>query len=157
MKSCGSIFPYFKFVVSSYLIIIILLHSLRKQPTFCDATNGFPTKWYLRNEPINFILITLHYPDLGSAFDWLKMYFHQSKSPFRSGYKCQSLVWNFCACSSEIILQYWRCEMLAQSVLSLACEHRCISGHRLSPPTLGWTIDFILPDIVNVWTKFSLC
>ena len=31
----------------------------------------FPAKWHLRNECRNFILMTSHYPDLGSASDWL--------------------------------------------------------------------------------------
>ena len=44
--------------------------SLRKQPTFRDATTGFPSKWRLRNAGRNSILMTHHYPDLGSAFDW---------------------------------------------------------------------------------------
>ena len=47
------------------------LISLRKQPTFGDATTGFPAKWRLRNEPRNSILMTCHYQDLGSASDWL--------------------------------------------------------------------------------------
>ena len=46
------------------------LCSLRKQPTFGDATTGFPAKWRLRNEGRNSILMTRHYPDLGSASDW---------------------------------------------------------------------------------------
>ena len=45
--------------------------SLRKQVTFGNATTGFPAKWCLRNKHRNFILITRHYPDLGSASDWL--------------------------------------------------------------------------------------
>ena len=44
--------------------------SLRKQPTFGDATTGFPVKCRLRNERRNSILMTCHYPDLGSASDW---------------------------------------------------------------------------------------
>ena len=44
--------------------------SLRKQPTFGDATTGFPAKWRLRNKRRNSILITRHYPDLGSTSDW---------------------------------------------------------------------------------------
>ena len=44
--------------------------SLRKRPTFGDATPGFPAKWRLRNERRNSILMTRHYPDLGSASDW---------------------------------------------------------------------------------------
>ena len=40
--------------------------SMRKQPTFGDVTTGFPAKWRLRNGGRNSILITRHYPDLGS-------------------------------------------------------------------------------------------
>ena len=43
-----------------------------KQLTFHDATAGFPTKWHLRNKRRNSILMTCHYPDLGSTSDWLK-------------------------------------------------------------------------------------
>ena len=50
--------------------------SLRKQTTFCNATNGFSAKWRLRNERRNAILMTCHYPDLGSASDWLKQTSH---------------------------------------------------------------------------------
>ena len=46
------------------------LYSLREQPTFSDAITGFAAKWRLRNERRNSILMTHHYPDLGSAFDW---------------------------------------------------------------------------------------
>ena len=46
--------------------------SLRKQATFRDTTNGFPAKWRLSNDRKNSILMTFHYPDLGSASDWLK-------------------------------------------------------------------------------------
>ena len=41
--------------------------SLRKQPTFRDATTGFPGKWCLRNELRNSVLMTRHYLDL---FGW---------------------------------------------------------------------------------------
>ena len=57
--------------------------SLRKQPTFGDATTGFPTKWRLRNERRNSILMTHHYPDLGSASDWLSQ-ISQMARPIRS-------------------------------------------------------------------------
>ena len=32
--------------------------------------HGFPTKWCLRNDCRNFIMMTCHYPDLGGASDW---------------------------------------------------------------------------------------
>ena len=54
--------------------------SLRKQPTFSDATTGFPAKWRLRStERRNSILMTRHYPDLGRAFDWLKQRSHVTR------------------------------------------------------------------------------
>ena len=48
----------------------LLSYSLRKQMTFYNATTGFPTKWGLRNECRNSILMIHHYPDLSSASDW---------------------------------------------------------------------------------------
>ena len=39
--------------------------SLRKQPTFGDATTGFTAKWRLRNERRNSIPMMRNYPDLG--------------------------------------------------------------------------------------------
>ena len=50
--------------------------SLRKQPTFGNATTGFPAKWRLRNERRNSTLMTGHYPDLGSASAWLNQISH---------------------------------------------------------------------------------
>ena len=44
--------------------------SLRKQPTFGDVITGFPAKWRLKNERRNSILMTRHYPHLGSASHW---------------------------------------------------------------------------------------
>ena len=56
--------------VSRFLLIHDLSHaSLRKQLTCGAATTGFPTKWHLRNERRNSILMTCHYLDLGSASD----------------------------------------------------------------------------------------
>ena len=43
--------------------------SVTRQPTVCDATTGFLAKWHLRNELRNSMLMTCHYPDLGSASD----------------------------------------------------------------------------------------
>ena len=46
--------------------------SLGKQPTFRDATRHYfpPAKQRLRNDCRNSILMTHHYPDLGSVSDW---------------------------------------------------------------------------------------
>ena len=59
--------------------IFLKLRNLRKQPTFCNATTGFPTKWRLRNERRNFIAMTCHYPDPDSASDWLKQISHMAR------------------------------------------------------------------------------
>ena len=47
-------------------------NSLRKQPMFREVTTWALAKWRLSNELRNSILMTCHYPDLGSASDWLK-------------------------------------------------------------------------------------
>ena len=60
-----------------------VMGSLRKQSTFGEATTGFPAKWRLRNESRNSILMTRHYPDLGSACDWLNQ-ISQVARPIRS-------------------------------------------------------------------------
>ena len=57
--------------------------SLRKQPTFRNATTGYPTKWCLRKKHKNSIVMTHQYPDLGSASDWLKQISHAAQ-PIRS-------------------------------------------------------------------------
>ena len=60
-------------------------YSLRKQPTFGDASasTGLPAKWRLRNERRNSILITRHYPVPVSASDWLIQFSHAAR-PIRS-------------------------------------------------------------------------
>ena len=46
---------------SRFLSQIQHIFSLRKWPTFRDATTGFPAKWRLRNEGTNFKLMTCHW------------------------------------------------------------------------------------------------
>ena len=53
--------------------------SLIKQLTFLDVTTGFPAQWCLRNGRRNSILMTFHYPHLGSASDWLKQISHAER------------------------------------------------------------------------------
>ena len=53
---------------------------MRKQPIFHDATPGFPAKWRLRDECRHSIMMTRHYPDLGSASDWLKQIFSHRRT-----------------------------------------------------------------------------
>ena len=61
--------------------------SLRKRPTFGDATTGFFAKWRLRNERRNSVLMR-HYQDLGSASAWLNQISHAAR-PIRS----TTLIW----------------------------------------------------------------
>ena len=68
-------------------------HSLRKHPTSRDATSGFPAKWRLRNERRKTILLTRHYPDLGSASDWMKQ-ISTNQNHYPDMGKDTSLVWN---------------------------------------------------------------
>ena len=60
--------------------------SRRNQPTFRDATIVFAAKRRLGNKRRNSILMTRHYPDLGSESDWLKICLNQSKAPPRSSH-----------------------------------------------------------------------
>ena len=54
------------------------MNSPRKQPSFRDASNGFPAKRRLRNEPRNSILMTCYYLDPGSASDIMKQIFRST-------------------------------------------------------------------------------
>ena len=66
-----SLVSYLFWSCSIFFLLFGLIGSLRKLSTFRHATTGFPVKWRLRNERRNSILITRHYPDLGSGSDWL--------------------------------------------------------------------------------------
>ena len=54
-----------------------------KQPTLRNAATGFPAKWRLRKDRRNSILMTRHYPELGSASDW-SCHVGNLLQPFRS-------------------------------------------------------------------------
>ena len=56
--------------------------------TFWDTTSGISSKWRLKHQRRNTILMTSHYPDLGCASDWLKQT-SVMKRPMRSA----SLFW----------------------------------------------------------------
>ena len=52
---------------------------LWKRPAIRGTIIGFPAKWRLS------MLMMCHYPDLGVAFDWLRIYLSQSEALPRSG------------------------------------------------------------------------
>ena len=78
----------------------------QKQPTFCDATVPLvsPRNDFLRNERRNSILMTRHYPYLGSASDWScgKCASANQKRYSVLG-SVTSSVWNFCTPLSDVI------------------------------------------------------
>ena len=68
----------FFFRISHFFVIFSMhvgRHSWRKNSVKSSRIsrrhNWFPAKWLPRNDWRNSILMTLHYPDLSSAFDWL--------------------------------------------------------------------------------------
>ena len=73
--SCRSIFSIFLFVQKAYMYLNLFtsfkIFASHINLSFGDATTGFPAKGRMRNECRNFILMTRHYLDLGSAADWL--------------------------------------------------------------------------------------
>ena len=77
------------------------VHSLRKQPTFRNATTGFPAKRRLRNEHKNSILITRHHPDLVSVLVVPRGKFRKFASSNAKHYPDLGSdtfsVWNFCS------------------------------------------------------------
>ena len=77
-------------------ILSVILPQKRKQPTFCDATSGFPRKICLRNGCRNSVLMWLH---------------HQSEEQPRSGYLRAISMEFLLARFSDVILrgnQCWR-------------------------------------------------
>ena len=94
----------------------ITYYSLRKQPTFRDATTGFAAKWRLSAEIPNWRHVTtqIWVVLLIGRAGW-KIWFNQSEALPYLGSDVSS-VWNFCARFSEVIWRgsnRWRHEMLA--------------------------------------------
>ena len=83
------------------------LSSLRKQPTFGDATTGFPARWRLRNERRNSILMGVTTQIwVETLIGWIKFptgKTNQKRYPDLGS--DASSVWTFCARSSDVI---WR-------------------------------------------------
>lgn len=78
--------------------------SVRKQLTFCNTKMHwfqFPAKWCLRNKGGNSILMTQHCPDLVNASECMRQIFNQSEDLGSDA----SLVWEFCASCSDVILK----------------------------------------------------
>ena len=85
--------------------------SLKKQPTFLDVTTSFPAKWRLKNWRRNSILMTRHYPDLGSV---------------------TSQVWHSCARFSDVISwenQWCQCRLFFQASSLRVIWHFSLDFH----------------------------
>ena len=110
--------------------------SLRKPPTFGDATAGFPTKWRLRNKHTNSIMKMHLYLVLGSG---------------------TSSVWNFCTRFSDII---WRgnlsgkvanCQLFSQATVE-AMHGKGTSGYRCKIFSVSHFVDSLLcPFKLDSW------
>ena len=92
---------HIQLIISLVCLFINGCSCLRRQTTFGDANTGFPAKWRLRNEHRNSILMTHHYPDLGSASDWLNQISHAADQSDLSS--DASSVWNSCTRFSNVI------------------------------------------------------
>ena len=113
----------------------------RKQPTFREATKGFPAKWRLRNERRNSIRWCV------TTQIWVVLLIGWNKFPrgttnqkhYPDQGRDTSSVWNFCARFSDVISRrnrWWRLEMSA-----------VFSGYGSSSRTV------IVND--NIWASFQ--
>ena len=111
-RTCeGMCLVSFKLFSHTTMPFLRFYDSLRKQPSGHLATLLLVSrqkKWRLRNKSRNFILMKCHYPDLGSASDWLNHVFprgttNQKHHPDLGS--DASSVWNFWAGFSDVI---WR-------------------------------------------------
>ena len=112
--------------VASYSAVIAVQYSLRKQPTFRDATTGFPAKWRLRNDCRNSILMTRHYPDLVIASDWLEQIFHAAR-PIRSTTR-QVISMEFLQSFLDVISRSRKTRVVSRKV---SCFHLAMSSTAL--------------------------
>ena len=90
---------------------------------------AFPQKTRRRNERRNYILMTHHYPDLGSASDWSCRVGNESTNQKHYpdlGSDASSL-WNFCARFADVI---WRGKPLVASP-NVGCFRRLILVSRV--------------------------
>ena len=100
---------YFTHLFGLELYLSPFFSSLTNQPTFWDATTGFPTKWCLGNEHKMSILMTHHYPDQGSASRWLKIYFiHSEAVPRSAGFRGFIKVFNRRATKFDTRAKNWQ-------------------------------------------------
>ena len=89
------------------------------------ATAGFPAKWRqsLRNKRKKSILMTFRFPNLVNASDWLCCV-GNFLPPIRSTIQIW-VVWNFYACSSEVISRWnhWWYRGMAAVFLGIVAGH----------------------------------
>ena len=104
----------------------------------------------------NSILITRHYPDLGSVSDWLNQIFHSSQA-IRSTTQIWVVTryhWNFCAvCQTsfggETSGGVAKCRLFSQAAFTQFCRKSFVLK------TLSWQVTFIL-TITRAFKFFNL-
>ena len=104
-------------------------HNLREQPTFSLPPLVFPQSDVREMSAKNSLLMTHHYPDLGSAPDWLCRFNQVSRMALGSDV---SSVWNFCTCFLDVISQGNQCFFLQGKVSSAGGVLDC-SGRKPIP------------------------
>ena len=96
----------FSFLSLSCVRVYLALENSRHFTTPQLVSRKMTSLTGLRNERRNSILMTRHYPDLGSASDWLNRISHAAR-PNQEHYRDlginASSVWNFCARFSDVI------------------------------------------------------
>ena len=130
--------------------------SLRKQSKFGDSTTVVPAKWRLRYEFKNSILMTSHYPDLGSACDNFLV-----QSNFPDLCSDMSSVWNFCVHFWDVLLQeisgsVTRCWLFSQAKIFVVNHTVIWLGQFLIVYSLMWCNRYsvISCDRNWVWSVF---
>ena len=116
-----------------------------KKPSFGDATTGFPAKCCLRNERRNSILMTCHFPDLGSTSVVPRGKFDSTNQKHYPDLVSDTpSVCYFCTRFSDVFWrgnQCWRRQMSAVFLsYAFLCLKRCIAPCKGIQGGLGFCI-----------------
>ena len=125
-------------------------HNLRKQPTFSLPPLIFPQSDVRETSAKNSLLMTHHYPDLGSAPDWLCRFNQVFLMPLGSDV---SSVWNFCTCFLDVISQGNQCFFLQGKVSSAGGVLDCNGRKPIPWREGGWmSVDIFFCKIKSSMT-----
>ena len=128
--------------------------SLRKPPTFRDVTTKLPQKMTSKHRLRNSMLMTCHYPDLGSASDWLKHIFHAER-PIRSTTQIFVVTCHQYGISALVLQTSFRrktsggvskCQLFSQSTLIVSYKQLFIWKDRAKGNWWTWRGSSIITD-----------